>query len=207
MSIDLPYLQSNLANFYFHSNVVGKSPIKGAKQRDNQTKWISFWGLFQSRCYQRMFRRKLLANANRPDKGRYEQKYGATLRTPTLRKLASDERCDSVGLIYWIGLRMIEMLQNLFVYPLVNNHITMENHHAIHGKTHYKWPCSIAFCMFTRPGSSLGSWVSLLLSPRPGVHHPAVAGWCRTPIRRRDMWEKCGRQRARYCSVPSGNLR
>jgi hypothetical protein len=24
-------------------------------------------------------------------------------------------------------------------YPLVNSHITMENHHAIHGKCHYKW--------------------------------------------------------------------
>jgi len=30
------------------------------------------------------------------------------------RKLASDERCESVGLIYWIGLRMFEMLENLF---------------------------------------------------------------------------------------------
>ena len=28
----------------------------------------------------------------------------------------------------------------------------MENHHAINGKIHYKWPFSIAFCMFTRPG-------------------------------------------------------
>ena len=26
----------------------------------------------------------------------------------------------------------------------------MENHHAINGKTHYKWQFSIAFCMFTR---------------------------------------------------------
>ena len=25
----------------------------------------------------------------------------------------------------------------------------MENH-FFNGKTHYKWPCSIAFCMFTR---------------------------------------------------------
>ena len=29
----------------------------------------------------------------------------------------------------------------------------MENHHAINGKTHYKWPFSIVFCMFTRPGT------------------------------------------------------
>ena len=27
---------------------------------------------------------------------------------------------------------------------------TMENHHAINGKIHYKWPFSIAFCMFTK---------------------------------------------------------
>ena len=87
VSIDLPYFQSNLAHFYFHSNVVGKSPIKGAKQWDNQTKWI-WMGFFQSRFYQRMFRLKLLANANPPDKGRYEQKYGATLRTPTLSKVS-----------------------------------------------------------------------------------------------------------------------
>ena len=31
-------------------------------------------------------------------------------------------------------------------YPLVNVYITMENHHAINGKTHYKWPFSIVFC-------------------------------------------------------------
>ena len=29
-------------------------------------------------------------------------------------------------------------------YPLVNVYITMENHHAINGKTHYTWPFSIA---------------------------------------------------------------
>jgi hypothetical protein len=28
------------------------------------------------------------------------------------------------------------------IYPLVNFHITMENHHAINGKIHYNWPFS-----------------------------------------------------------------
>ena len=30
------------------------------------------------------------------------------------------------------------------------HNITMENHHFLNGKTHYKWQFSIAFCMFTR---------------------------------------------------------
>ena len=36
------------------------------------------------------------------------------------------------------------------LYPLVNVHITMENHHAINGKTHYKWPFSIAMLNYQR---------------------------------------------------------
>ena len=35
-------------------------------------------------------------------------------------------------------------------YPLVNIRKTMENHHAINGKTHYKWPCSIAMLNYQR---------------------------------------------------------
>ena len=35
-------------------------------------------------------------------------------------------------------------------YPLVNVHIAMENHHAINGKIHYKWPCSIAMLVHQR---------------------------------------------------------
>ena len=35
-------------------------------------------------------------------------------------------------------------------YPLVNSHITMENHHAINGKIHYKWPFSIAMLVYQR---------------------------------------------------------
>ena len=35
-------------------------------------------------------------------------------------------------------------------YPLVNCHITMENHHAINGKIHYKWLFSIAMLVITR---------------------------------------------------------
>ena len=31
-------------------------------------------------------------------------------------------------------------------YPLVNFHITMERSTVFNGTTHYKWPCSIAFC-------------------------------------------------------------
>ena len=34
-------------------------------------------------------------------------------------------------------------------YPLVNVYITMENHHAIHGKIHYfLWPCSMSLSMY-----------------------------------------------------------
>ena len=35
-------------------------------------------------------------------------------------------------------------------YPLVNVSITMENHHAINGKIHYKWPFSIAMLVYQR---------------------------------------------------------
>ena len=37
-----------------------------------------------------------------------------------------------------------------YIYPLVNVYITMENHHAINGKTHYKWPFSIAMLNYQR---------------------------------------------------------
>ena len=36
----------------------------------------------------------------------------------------------------------------LWSYPLVNVYITMENHHAINGKIHYKWSFSIAMLNF-----------------------------------------------------------
>ena len=38
-------------------------------------------------------------------------------------------------------------------YPLVNVYVTMENHHAINGKIHYKWKFSIAILVYQRlPG-------------------------------------------------------
>ena len=40
--------------------------------------------------------------------------------------------------------------KRLISYPLVNCYITMENHHAINGKTHYKWPFSIAMLNYQR---------------------------------------------------------
>ena len=40
--------------------------------------------------------------------------------------------------------------QQLEGYPLVNIQKTMENHHFFMGKTHYKWPFSIAMQTFTR---------------------------------------------------------
>ena len=36
------------------------------------------------------------------------------------------------------------------IYPLVNIQKTMERSTIFNGKIHYKWPFSIAFCMFTR---------------------------------------------------------
>ena len=36
------------------------------------------------------------------------------------------------------------------VYPLVNVYQTMEHHHAINEKTHYKWPFSIAMLNYQR---------------------------------------------------------
>ena len=49
----------------------------------------------------------------------------------------------------------------------------MENHHAIHGQINYKWPCSIVFCMFTRPGMwreyiTHKTWERLVRRLRPG---------------------------------------
>jgi ribosome biogenesis GTPase A len=35
-------------------------------------------------------------------------------------------------------------------YPLINVYITMENHHAINGKTHFKWQFSIAMLNYQR---------------------------------------------------------
>ena len=35
-------------------------------------------------------------------------------------------------------------------YPLVNIQKAMENHHAINGKSHYKWPFSIAMLVHQR---------------------------------------------------------
>ena len=35
-------------------------------------------------------------------------------------------------------------------YPLTNIYITMENHHAINGKPHYKWQFSIAMLNYQR---------------------------------------------------------
>ena len=43
--------------------------------------------------------------------------------------------------------------------PLVNVYITMENHHEFNGTINYQWAmASIAFCMFTRPGTSWYFW-------------------------------------------------
>ena len=36
-------------------------------------------------------------------------------------------------------------------YPLVNIQKTMENHHVQWVNQLFLWPCSIAFCMLTRP--------------------------------------------------------
>ena len=46
------------------------------------------------------------------------------------------------------------------IYPLVNvNKKTMENHHFIAGKIHYKWPFSFAMLMENPP---FYSWVNQL---------------------------------------------
>ena len=50
-----------------------------------------------------------------------------------------------------------DILPSNMIPGLVNVYITMENHHAINGKTHYKLPFSIAFCMFTRGYSVHGT--------------------------------------------------
>ena len=48
------------------------------------------------------------------------------------------------------------LLMFFFVYPLVNVYIAMENHHAINGKIHYKWPFSIAMLVHQRVMMFLG---------------------------------------------------
>ena len=54
--------------------------------------------------------------------------------------------------------RQLKMLsQSEIVNNLWWTNIAMENHHAINGKIHYKWPFSIVFCMFTRPGTCICS--------------------------------------------------
>ena len=50
---------------------------------------------------------------------------------------------------------LIIPMEDIFVVPkyhLVNIQKTMERSTMFHWKTNYKWPCSITFCMFTRPG-------------------------------------------------------
>ena len=47
------------------------------------------------------------------------------------------------------GARKLDHL-GLSMYPPVNVYITMENHHAINGKIHYKWPFSIAMLVYQR---------------------------------------------------------
>ena len=53
-----------------------------------------------------------------------------------------------------IGVYMVLPHILLLAYPLVNSHITMENHTFSWENSLFLWPCSIAFCMFTR----LGVW-------------------------------------------------
>ena len=50
-------------------------------------------------------------------------------------------------------------------YPLVNVYITMENHHVQRVNQLFLWPCSIAFCMFTRLGNQPMSYGALLFDP------------------------------------------
>ena len=61
------------------------------------------------------------------------------------------------------------------VYPLVNVYIKMENHHFEWDNwdnSLFLWPCSIAFCLFTRPGSSLFSAASSGFPPScPEILH------------------------------------
>ena len=40
--------------------------------------------------------------------------------------------------------QVVKLHDSCFFYLLVNVYITVENHHAINGKTHYQWPFSIA---------------------------------------------------------------
>jgi len=53
-----------------------------------------------------------------------------------------------------------------WIYPLVNIQRAIENHHAINGKINYKWPFSIAFCMFTRGylGTFFLHWILVITS-------------------------------------------
>ena len=70
------------------------------------------------------------------------------------------------------------------MYPLVNVYITMENHHAINGKIHYKWPFSLAmlnyqrvtFIMFVLGGSVIQYSVDQPLVGRIPQVLPAVVG-------------------------------
>ena len=56
-------------------------------------------------------------------------------------RMTMDDARSSV--IPWMGQRNPAAVDRW--YPLVN--VTIFD-----GKTHYKWPFSIAFCMFSRPG-------------------------------------------------------
>jgi hypothetical protein len=49
-----------------------------------------------------------------------------------------------------VGKSGWEHLAGRLIYPLVNIQKTMERSTIFNGKTHYEWPCSIAFRMFTR---------------------------------------------------------
>ena len=53
-------------------------------------------------------------------------------------------------ILLFIGYSRLTMVLVARGYPLVNCYITMGNHHANYGKTHYKWSFSIAMLVITR---------------------------------------------------------
>ena len=59
-------------------------------------------------------------------------------------------RCLTRHCDYVCSIWSVNMSLSLFANILWWTNIAMENHHAINGKIHYKWPFSIAFCRFTR---------------------------------------------------------
>ena len=68
-------------------------------------------------------------DAQQPTPGKMRRAGRAAVRTARRAQGDAGHFLGSIRYVYFIHY--------LYIYPLVNVYITMENHHAVNGKTHY----------------------------------------------------------------------